>query len=132
MRLFLNKLEKILFAKMTKIYTDPELDELWEEGLQTGEITYHDDVVESVEKWQHPLRKGVVSNIPLSQGLRTDITNFEYPAIWGHDYYCLNICLFINLDTRLLQFVGDVFIDPCSAPLHARGKGLLPRLFLSD
>lgn len=61
MRLFLNKLEKILFAKMTKIYTDPELDELWEEGLQTGEITYHDDVVESVEKWQHPLRKGVVT-----------------------------------------------------------------------
>ncbi|WP_414550064.1 helix-turn-helix transcriptional regulator [Anabaena sp. CCY 0017] len=72
---------------MTKIYTDADWDELWDEGLQAGEITRHSNDVEIVENWQHPLRKGLVSNIPLSQGLRTDISNFEYPEIYDHDYY---------------------------------------------
>ncbi|MDB9375975.1 AraC family transcriptional regulator [Nodularia sphaerocarpa] len=74
---------------MTKIYIykDADLDELWDEGLETGEITYHSDEVESVQNWQHPLKKGVVSNTLLTQGLRTDIFNFEYPEIFGHDYY---------------------------------------------
>ena len=72
---------------MTKIYTDAEFDELWDEGLQTGEITHHYNDVEKIQNWQNSLRKGVFNSIPLCQGLRTDISNFEYPEIYTHDYY---------------------------------------------
>ncbi|TVP64214.1 MAG: AraC family transcriptional regulator [Nodularia sp. (in: Bacteria)] len=72
---------------MIKVYTDAEFDELWDKGLQTGEITCHFDDVETIEKWQHPLRKGLCNSIPLCQGLRTDILHLEYPEIYTHDYY---------------------------------------------
>ncbi|MDZ8262368.1 AraC family transcriptional regulator [Nostoc sp. ChiQUE01b] len=70
---------------MTKIYTSSEWDEMWEEGLQTGEITYHCDDVESVSIWHHPLKKGLFNETSLCLGLRTEIFNFENPEIHAYD-----------------------------------------------
>ncbi|MBD2360319.1 helix-turn-helix transcriptional regulator [Anabaena minutissima FACHB-250] len=104
---------------MTKVYTDAEFNELVEEGLQTGEITHHYDDVESVDKWQHPLRKGVVSHIPLSQGLRTDISNFEYPDIYDHDYYGSEdypMTLVFRSEGVLKEQIFGINKDACEQP----------------
>ena len=54
---------------MAEVYTSAQWSEIYEEGLKTGKITYHSDQIESVEIWQHPLIKGLVSNTPLCLGL---------------------------------------------------------------
>ncbi|MBE9188931.1 helix-turn-helix transcriptional regulator [Gloeocapsopsis crepidinum LEGE 06123] len=71
---------------MTIVYTDAQWDEIREEGLQTGKIIDQADDVESISIWQHPLRKGLVSETLLCLGLQTEIYQFEYPEIYGHEY----------------------------------------------
>ncbi|MFN6569385.1 AraC family transcriptional regulator [Dendronalium sp. ChiSLP03b] len=70
---------------MAKVYTSVQWDEIWEEGLQTGKITYHYDDVECVSIWQHPLKKGRFHETSLCPGLRIEIFNFENPEIHGCD-----------------------------------------------
>ncbi|MBE9052035.1 helix-turn-helix transcriptional regulator [Nostocales cyanobacterium LEGE 11386] len=65
---------------MTKIYTDANLDELWEEGLQTGEITYHTNDIATVETWQHSLMT------PTMQLALQQILNCPFQGIMRRTY----------------------------------------------
>jgi AraC family transcriptional regulator, transcriptional activator of the genes for pyochelin and ferripyochelin receptors len=103
---------------MSKIYTDVEFNTLWDEGLQTGEITCHTSDITTVETWQHSLRKGVASFTPICQGLRTDISNFHYPDIYTHDYdgYDYQLTLVFRSAGVLKEKIFGVNEDACEQP----------------
>ena len=58
---------------MTRIFTETQLGELWQEGLQTGEITSQSNDSEYIETWQHPLKKGFIQIMNLHPGLYLQI-----------------------------------------------------------
>ncbi|MES1022647.1 AraC family transcriptional regulator [Gloeocapsa sp. BRSZ] len=107
---------------MRKIYTSKEWPEIEEEGYRNGKVSYHDDDIESVEIWQHPLQKGLVSATPLCLGLQTDIINLEYPETYAND--CLEpdatgyptiTLVFRSAGVQLEQIFG-VNEDACEQP----------------
>lgn len=69
---------------MTRIITAAEIYELWSESLQKGEVAYHSDGFDSVEKWKHRFGKECCREIQLRPGLWVDICEFE-------NKYCLSL-----------------------------------------
>lgn len=70
---------------MTIIFTETDFDELWQEGLQTGEIVCQFNDSEYIETWQHALKKGSIQIIELRPGLDLQIGNYETPITWGDE-----------------------------------------------
>ncbi|WP_104908318.1 helix-turn-helix transcriptional regulator [Nostoc sp. 'Lobaria pulmonaria (5183) cyanobiont'] len=70
---------------MTIIFTEADFDELWQEGLETGEITCQSNDSEYIETWQHELKKGFIQVIELRPGLYLQIGNYETPINWGDE-----------------------------------------------
>ena len=99
---------------MAEVRTEAEWDEIWEEGLQSGEIIHHCDDIESVEIWHHPLKKGLISNTPLCLGLRTEIINFEYPETIGCDF--VDSASYMSLVFRSAGGLKEQIEDICEQP----------------
>ncbi|AFY34377.1 AraC family transcriptional regulator [Calothrix sp. PCC 7507] len=70
---------------MTIIFTEADFDELWQEGLQTGEIACKFNDFEYMETWQHALKKGSIQILELRPGLCLQIGNYETPITWGDE-----------------------------------------------